>query len=87
MIVVFYLYSKAAEQRRTQKPPNTLFNTAPKPTTAAVRAAATQRLTAGSSQTQNIQGNIVSTKINNLQKQRISKNFLKTQNFGNFQKI
>ncbi|XP_037820484.1 AN1-type zinc finger protein 2A [Lucilia sericata] len=50
--------AKAAEQRRTQKPPNTLFNTAPKPTTAAVRAAAAQRLTAGSSQMQTIQGNI-----------------------------
>lgn len=88
MIVVFYVYSKAAEQRRTQKPPNTLFNTAPKPTTAAVRAAATQRLTAGSSQTQNIQGNIVSisTKVNNLQKQKIYTNFLKTQYFGHFQK-
>lgn len=52
-------FRKAAEQRRTQKPPNSLFNSAPKPTTAAVRAAATQRLTAGSRQTQTIQGNMV----------------------------
>ncbi|XP_073820934.1 AN1-type zinc finger protein 2A [Musca autumnalis] len=43
---------KAAELRRTQKPPNTLFDVAPKPTTAAVRETAAQRLT------QNIQGNM-----------------------------
>ncbi|XP_075153993.1 AN1-type zinc finger protein 2A [Haematobia irritans] len=44
--------ARAAEMRRTQKPPNTLFDVAPKPTTAAARESAVQRLT------QNIQGNM-----------------------------
>lgn len=52
-----FSYRKAAEMRRTQKPPNTLFDVAPKPTTAAVRETAAQRLTQ-----QHIQENMVSYK-------------------------